>query len=106
MGISRSLYLGPFAVCTKGRGDVMDLTAEALTEAEVNRTGVYVIPNVKRKGAPPRMDDEEAFAVDLRARYAASECAWFERAFAPELAKVRGAFASVEVKWGLLQWFS
>jgi hypothetical protein len=105
MGISRSLYLGPFAHC-RGDADVMDLTSEALCEAEVNMPGVFAIPNVRRKGAPARLEEDNAIAVDLRSRDMAAECAWFERAFAPELAKLHAAFASVEVKWGLLQWFS
>ena len=53
MGISRSIYLGPYVVCKKGRADVMEITREALCSVDVNRAGAYAIPNVGRKGAPP-----------------------------------------------------
>jgi hypothetical protein len=92
--------------------DVADLTDETLSAADsgayqdsIDRT--YVIPNMRRKGAPKLEDVEDLDgAIDLRTRDMAAECAWYEQAFAKELGALRPAFASVEVKWGLLQWFS
>ena|SRR6185312_5349388 len=110
MSISRNLHLGPYVECnrkrTKERPDVMDLTGEALCEVEVRHPCALAIANVRRPGEPGDVMDDASFAEDLRGRDMAAEVAWFESAFAPELAKIREAFASVEVKWGLLQWFS
>lgn len=97
-----------FSVEVKARApDVMDITGEALHDFAAPPGQVFFcMPNVRREGKPEDVDFDTLTAVDLRARHMGAEEVWFARAFAPELAKLREAFASVEIKWGLLQWYS
>ena len=92
--------------------DIGDLTREHLSQADsraYNGRGdrTYAVANIRRKGAPTDIDlDEGTESIDLRGRGMADEIRQFEEAFAPELAKLREAFASVTVRWGFLQWYT
>jgi hypothetical protein len=67
-------------------------------------------------GIPNRWDEspitsdmtigDEAESVDVLCRDIDAEVAWFKREYATSLDKCREAYASVEVKWGLLQWYT
>lgn len=67
---------------------------------------VLLAPNVKRKGDPRwELDDDGEVHLDLSKVKHEDEMRWLEKAFAPELKKLRAAFAKVEVKWGVHQYF-
>lgn len=66
------------------------------------------VPNVRR-GTPRDFDleDQGELAVDLRTLDAAAEVAWFNDAFARELAALAEAFGKGPMlRWGLLRWYN
>ncbi len=87
--------------------DAEEITKEALSSMNMGtEEGTWLVPNVHRKGQPERpnhLDDE--VHLDLRNVSMAVEMKWFEEAFAKELAALRPHYASVEIKWGLHQYY-
>jgi hypothetical protein len=99
--------VGKYTVDVADRPDIMEITDESLYGAMASDDGCIAMANVRRKGAPKRETDSDAEAADdLRGVDMAAECAWFEKAFKPELTKLRSVCLSVEVRWGLVRWFS
>lgn len=88
--------------------DHAELTKEALCDMNGGTEElIWLIPNVHRKGAPPRSrsgSDEETHQ-DLRGVDAEAEIHWFEKAFAEELAILKEHYAKAEIKWGLHQFY-
>lgn len=68
---------------------------------------VYLGPNQPRPGAPEHYGFEsgDEVHVDFTEMKPIAERKWFEQAFAKELELLRGAYATVTVKWGLHQYF-
>ena len=91
--------------------DRYELVGDALFEVQSDgeRGGdvLLLAPNERRKGDPqPKgLNEGESLHLDLSRVDRAAEMAWFEQAFAKELAIVRKSYATVTIKWGLHQFF-
>lgn len=86
--------------------DRFDVVGDALFDMNPRTTILWLAPNVVRKGDPrPKLDDSGEFALDLQGVDREAEIAWLEKAFAPEIKKLRAAYATVTLKWGLHQYF-
>ncbi|HZL94963.1 MAG TPA: hypothetical protein VFB99_15015 [Vicinamibacterales bacterium] len=98
---------GPVPIGVDDRPDRYDIVGDELFTIATDRGDIlWLAPNVRRKGDPrPQFDDDGEIHLDLRSIDQAAEMAWFEKAFAPELAKLRVAYATVEIKWGMHQFF-
>ena len=99
--------IGKVAVQVAEHPDDAEITKEALSNANMgDDERTWLIPNVHRPGEPRkgRREDREEH-VDLRDVDPKAEMAWFEKAFAKELDALRPHYKSVEVKWGLHQFF-
>lgn len=99
--------IGKVSVQVDEHPDDAEITKEALTNANMgDDKRTWLIPNVYRPGAPRKGLREDAEThLDLRDLDIPAEIAWFEKAFAKELAALRPHYAAVEVKWGLHQFF-
>jgi len=76
------------------------------SEDKKNRDILWLAPNVLRKGDPrEKFDDDGEVHLDLQKSKPEAEIAWFKDAFAKELRKLEAAYATVQVKWGLHQYF-
>ena len=74
--------------------------------SEKHQDVLWLAPNVRRKGDPrPKFDDSGELHLDLQGNDRVAEMDWLEKAFAPELKKLREAYATVTLKWGLHQYF-
>lgn len=88
----------------KRRADAYDLIGDELAGmGDRSRTGVeYLRPNHQGPREFCFDDaDESDEALDLTDLDRAAEIAWFEKRYAKALAKLRAAFESVDVRWGV-----
>jgi hypothetical protein len=91
--------------------DPIELVGEALhdVQSDSERGGPIVLlaPNVRRKGdpRPSELSRDGNVHLDLTEVDRAAEMAWFEKAFAKELAVLRKSCAEVTIKWGFHQYF-
>lgn len=99
--------IGKVAVQVDEHPDDAELTKEALTNANMgDDERTWLIPNITRAGEPrPDLRGDDEVHLDLRGTNPEAEIAWFEKAFAKELAALRPHYAKVEIKWGLHQYF-
>lgn len=111
MSVDRNMYLGPYAECVfkvdADRTRVEDVTdhrmrgADSRAYGKIDRT--FAISNYLAKGVDVENLDG---AINLLSRDMAGECRRFEESFAADIEKLRVAFASVEIRWGLLGWYT
>jgi hypothetical protein len=111
MGMHKSLYIGPYVKCTRMRKRVF--VAEFLDEAmftiqhEDGDGVVFLAPNVSRGNDPrPDFDDDGAFCLELSGNAPLIEMEWFKQYFAPEIEKLAKVCESVEIKYGIHQYYA
>ncbi len=90
--------------------DVVELFGDQMSARRHDLPGradkVIVIPNIQRKGEPRAdIDMDGDYVIDMSEVDTRAEMAWLETAFAPELRKLRKAFAKVETKWGAFSYW-
>lgn len=112
MGMNKRLYLGPYVKCNRMQAGVF--VAEILNEVmftirgeDGDESSVLLAPNVSRGNDPrPDFDDESAFGLELSGNAPMIEMEWLKQMFAPEIKKLVEVCESVEIKYGLHQFYS
>lgn len=75
------------------------------TDSEYKGAYEFLIPNHRRK--PPReFRIEMSTRIDLTDFDPKDEMVWLEEAFAKELEKLRATFDKVEIRWGVITYYS
>ena len=90
-----------------------DVVGDALSEIPTNRRDdvLWLIPNERRAGRPrPNVDFDSAdeFHMDLGEIgdvERTKEMVWLQEAFGVELAKLREAYSTATIKWGIHHYF-
>jgi hypothetical protein len=100
--------IGKIPVEVPDRPDCYDVVGDELLNMSSRTDVLRLAPNVHRSGDPRpswQLDGDEEFCLDLQQVNPRAEMVWLERAFAPEISKLREAYATVEIKWGVCQYF-
>ena len=123
MGVERGLHIGPYVRCTykdatrkeNMRGCTNTSCKQHPTKSGPNATGKFcsacggpngdVAIELPARPDPWDVNGDRVIHLDFEGIDPDAEMAWFAQAFAKELDALRKVYETVEVRWGLHQYF-